>query len=588
MSEQDKCGPATTIVQTQTTTLVTSAYFDDKSFSTLTDTQIRDNIDVVPLDVTSTLALFNKNILNNGVFDKKEYTFVIDRLAQGAITETEYREFLVEYSYTVDTTIESVSAIVQTAGLPVTGQTAGLPVTGQTAGQSQTIFIEGTATQTITNNPRKHMENFNNFLKLTMAGVAVSSLCRFLSDPFNQITSASELFSGFLGGFKSLKDFIAGLNNPLDALSGLASALKQFANSLIGSIGDIVNAIKDKISNIAVSISDAIKKIIGLQGRNKLSLNTWFAKQFANLQNSLSDLNIANMVESISTKIAEAVKGFGTLTIDAIEFLLFTFCKMATAVENNLMSLVDPIKNAFNAITTAPAALALGSADNLRKSVESGRPVVEPTVLQEQCEAYIRQLATSSATSANPNSPAYATGDNSPIIVPSDFSKHPLPSAWSNLSWSGQVTNNQFFVTHGDLRMVDDGGYIVNVKSKGISPAIGYYGLHLNGIEKLNEVGRIMGLTLNVNSGYRHPYYNTYLRHVKNGFDGNVAKNSNHMSGIAIDVSIAASSSRRLEFLILCKKVGFRGFGYYNTFTHVDMGNRRQWNPGLGDRRFSP
>tara|TARA_R110000796_G_scaffold73744_2_gene165716 strand:- start:1946 stop:3664 length:1719 start_codon:yes stop_codon:yes gene_type:complete len=560
------CGPAATTVQTQTTTLVTSAYFDDKSFSTLTDTQIRDKIDVVPLNVTSTLILFNKNILNNAAFNKTEYPFVTDRLTQGAITETEYREFLVEYNYTVDTTTETVSLI------------------GQTAGQVQTVFVEGTATKTITNNPRKHMENFNNFLKLTIAGVAVSSLCRFLSDPFNQITSASELFSGFLGGFKSLKDFIAGLNNPLDALSGLASSLKQFANSLIGSIGDIVNAIKDKISNIAESVSAAIKKIIGLQGKNRLSLNTWFAKQFANLQNSLSDLNIANMVESISTKIAEAVKGFGTLTIDAIEFLLFTFCKMATAVENNLMSLIDPIKNAFKAITTATAALALGSADNLRKSVESGRPVVEPTVLQEQCEAYIRQLAASSATSANPNLPAYATGDNSPIIVPSDFSKHPLPSAWSNLSWSGQVTNNQFFVTHGDLRMVDDGGYIVNVKSKGISPAIGYYGLHLNGIEKLNEVGRIMGLTLNVNSGYRHPYYNQHLRNTMSG----VAKNSNHMSGIAIDVSIAASSSRRLEFLILCKKVGFRGFGYYNTFTHVDMGDRRQWNTGLGDRRFSP
>jgi hypothetical protein len=560
--DKDHCGPAPTTVQTQTNTLVTSAYFDDKSFSGLTDTQIRDKIDVVPLDVRATLILFNKNILNNEAFNKTEYPFVTDRVAQGPITETEYREFLTEYNYTVDTTTETVS------------------VTGQT----QTILIEGTATQTITNNPRKHMENFNNFLKLTIAGVAVSSLCRFLSDPFNQITTASNLFSGFLGGFKSLKDFIAGLNNPLDALSGLSASLKLFANSLIASIGDIVNEIKDKIGNIAEEISASIKKMIGLQGRNKLSLNSWFAKQFANLQNALSETNIENLIESISIKIAESVKGFATLTIEAIEYLLFSFCKMATSVENNLMSLMDPIKNAANVIATTYSALALGAADNLRESVEAGRPVVEPTVLQQQCQKYINDVNASGANSADPKLPAYASQDNSPIIVPSDYSKHPLPSAWSNLAFQGQVTNNQFFVTQGDLRLTDSGGGIVNVKSKGISPAVGYYGLELRVLEKLNEVGKIMGLTLSVNSGYRHPYYNQHLRNTMSG----VAKNSNHMSGIAIDVAIAANSSRRLEFLILCKKVGFRGFGYYNTFTHVDMGAARHWNTNLGDRRFSP
>jgi hypothetical protein len=168
-------------------------------------------------DITATLTLFNTNVLNNIAFDKTEYTFVTDRLAEGAITQTEYREFLADYNYTPDT-----------------------------------------ATETIRNNPKSHIQQFNDFLKGTIAGVAVSSLCRFLSDPFNKITSAISLFSDFLGGFKTLKDLLASLENPLDALSGLAASLKAFANSLINSVKDIVNSIKEKVLNVASKINEKL------------------------------------------------------------------------------------------------------------------------------------------------------------------------------------------------------------------------------------------------------------------------------------------------------------------------------------------
>ncbi len=143
--------------------------------------------------------------------------------------------------------------------------------------------------------------------------------------------------------------------------------------------------------------------------------------------------------------------------------------------------------------------------------------------------------------------------------MPSNYSSHPDPKSWSNLIFLPQVTNNQFFATYGNLKLVDDGGGIVNVKAEGITPAIGYYGLDLHTIELMNEVAKIMGMTFEVNSGYRHPYYNTYLRHFKKGFDGAVAKKSQHMSGKAMDIgTFGASNSRRLEFLTLCKKVGLK------------------------------
>jgi hypothetical protein len=497
----------------------------------------------VVLDVAATLNLFNTNVLNNAAFNKTEYTFVTERLAEGAITQTEYREFLNEYNYTVDTATTT-----------------------------------GTATETIQNNPKKHMEQFNNFLKATIAGVAVSSLCRFLSDPFNKITSASSLFSNFLGGFKSLKDLLASLENPLNALSGLASPLKAFATSLINSVGDIVNSIKDKVLNVADKVSKEIAKMVGLQGNNKLSLNRWFSKQFVNVQNSLSDGNIANLVTDISTKIAEAVLGFATLTIEAIQFLLFLFCKMATAVENNLMSVLNVVVDAASKIAGVNSSLSIGSADALRSAVEGGRIVPEPGTLAAQCQAYVN-ASNASSVASDPQGPITR------IHVPSNFSNHPPPDGWSNLAFSGQVLNaatadgQPFWTTYGNLRMVDDGGGIVNVKSEGINPMIGYYGIDIHVLEMMNEVGRIMGIRIICSSGFRHPYYNTYLRHVKNGFDSGVAKNSQHRSGKAMDIdNMPRNEPRKPEFIRLCKQVGFVGFGSYNGFTHCDVASAREWN----------
>jgi hypothetical protein len=538
----DCCVNKPTTIQTETTTLLTPAYFNDNSVSGLSNDELLATQNVV-LDVAATLTLFNTNVLNNAAFDKTEYTFVTDRLAEGAITQIEYGEFLNEYNYTVDTATTT-----------------------------------GTATETIQNNPKKHMEQFNNFLKVTIAGVAVSSLCRFLSDPFNKITSAISLFSDFLGGFKSLKELLASLENPLDALSGLAASLKAFANSLINSVKDIVNSIKDKVSNVADKVSKEIAKMVGLQGNNKLSLNRWFSKQFVNVQNALSDGNIANLVTDISTKIAEAVLGFATLTIEAIQFLLFLFCKMATAVENSLMSVLDVVVGAASKIAGVNSSLSLGSADALRSAVEGGRPVPDPGTLAAQCQAYVNASNASSVTS-DPQGPITR------IHVPSNFSNHPPPDGWSNLAFSGQVLNavtadgQPFWTTYGNLRMVDDGGGIVNVKSEGINPAIGYYGIDIHVLEMMNEVGRIMGIRIICSSGFRHPYYNTYLRHVKNGFDSGVAKNSQHRSGKAMDIdNMPRNEPRKPEFIRLCKQVGFVGFGSYNGFTHCDVASAREWN----------
>jgi uncharacterized protein YcbK (DUF882 family) len=72
-------------------------------------------------------------------------------------------------------------------------------------------------------------------------------------------------------------------------------------------------------------------------------------------------------------------------------------------------------------------------------------------------------------------------------------------------------------------------------------------------------------------SGYRSPEYNDHLR----GLGRNVAKNSYHMQGTAIDFSIQGFSMRSLSQAAKSFLAG--GVGQYAEFVHIDTGPVRYW-----------
>ena len=74
-------------------------------------------------------------------------------------------------------------------------------------------------------------------------------------------------------------------------------------------------------------------------------------------------------------------------------------------------------------------------------------------------------------------------------------------------------------------------------------------------------------------SGYRSPRTNAMLR----SFDPEVATNSLHMQGQAIDLSLPGRPLRALYETALAMNVG--GVGYYpkSNFIHVDVGRVRRW-----------
>jgi uncharacterized protein YcbK (DUF882 family) len=94
-------------------------------------------------------------------------------------------------------------------------------------------------------------------------------------------------------------------------------------------------------------------------------------------------------------------------------------------------------------------------------------------------------------------------------------------------------------------------------------------------LEYLNRLDNGLGgdNEIHIISGYRSPSYNSKLRSVSKG----VAKNSLHMRGMAIDLSIPGVALERIRRTALALAAG--GVGYYpkGGFVHIDSGGFRTW-----------
>ena len=72
-----------------------------------------------------------------------------------------------------------------------------------------------------------------------------------------------------------------------------------------------------------------------------------------------------------------------------------------------------------------------------------------------------------------------------------------------------------------------------------------------------------------IHSAYRDPIHNARV---------GGAPRSRHKSGDAFDIGLLGHA--RHVLLNLCRAAGFTGFGFYQTFLHVDLGPRRTWYGG--------
>lgn len=91
---------------------------------------------------------------------------------------------------------------------------------------------------------------------------------------------------------------------------------------------------------------------------------------------------------------------------------------------------------------------------------------------------------------------------------------------------------------------------------------------------KLIALAQSIGRPIRLNSGYRTPEYNSSV---------GGAKKSMHTQRKAADIQWPIEGTEgKKEFMQKAIDAGFTGIGAYNSFMHVDIGNKRCWGPSGG------
>jgi len=84
--------------------------------------------------------------------------------------------------------------------------------------------------------------------------------------------------------------------------------------------------------------------------------------------------------------------------------------------------------------------------------------------------------------------------------------------------------------------------------------------MHRNFMDMLQEARTIAGVPFGINSGYRTPAYNATL--------ADSVPNSSHVLGYAADIAVTPTTKLKIAKALYA--VGFRRFGFGNTYIHVD------------------
>jgi hypothetical protein len=274
---------------------------------------------------------------------------------------------------------------------------------------------------------------------------------------------------------------------------------------------------------------------------------------------------------------------------------------MVDFLQDFLSAPVDSLQSLFDKAETEMEQLRIGSDQITREAVAAGRPAATREARTEARDAFIRDWR-GSVLDGIDNS-GYVEREGEIIFVPS-MTSHPDPNSWAHLTFGGQVLNpyqagQQFWTSDLVVDMVDYGGGRVIPGETGIDPAIGYYGIRLDVLERANalieammELGadrldgapdtiRSQGKIL-ITSGFRHRIYNQYLRNLAQFANPprrpGAALNSQHMEGKALDCIMGRGAFRE-TFIDMAAAHGFKGIGRYNTFVHIDTrDNPARWN----------
>ena len=436
-------------------------------------------------------------------------------------------------------------------------------------------------------NPSKLASMLNGFFSLALAGIA---LCSFLAAPFGIMSIVENLKNLAVGLLDSAKALIDGV---VTTAAAIVAGIKEFVEKAKEVIDNIAQVVKDKIQNLA----DGFKNTIDSLTSGGFKLGPAFkaiAQQMSNLVDKVTTFfsgeNISKMKQSLEDAIVNAAKGFGQLTVDIVDQLLYVFCGVTTGIEKNANEKVEEVETFATNIEENVNLLSGSSNFATNSAIEAGRPVPTPASLAQQCVSYADAINSAPAGSL----PA--------VVHTPEYTSLPAPTEWSNLRFGSRILSHPVFVGPKKIYMYDyphlatdedEHGPFLTTPLEAFPPDAAYRGMKLECLEKANACAKSLGLTFSITSAYRPYPHQQQIRNENGGRHigggrrnlrryppgcriSGVALHSQHSKGVALDIS-KGSLGNVARTTAAMRAHGFGGVGTYNTFMHYDLGPVRSW-----------
>jgi len=417
------------------------------------------------------------------------------------------------------------------------------------------------------------------------------NLCASFIDPFKKILSVAQTFTDLIGGIQGLASNISSLLGDIEkygSLSGIISSLMSTLEGFQQQLLNLVDTVKDSLLQTVKGIEDTAKRLFNEIGELPKAAYTFIKKKIQQVKGFFSAENMDKLKEDIAGFFKKSISQFEDVVPDVLNFFLLKACGLAEMVNSIMNKPVDNLSGLISSYTDTHNAASTFS-NNMRSTVSTSGALRIPP----QTRKVDRDSGRGVYNRANPAEqylPDDLTSEEQNLLdqISNTGLKGYFNFNGSNVPNMGKLSKERFENNKNNpehARYFDASeNYNYDLGSNGgIVDAgwgkvkLGVWVRLIRAVDATRDAGFDLP-ELTINSAYRSPYYNWYLREVLN--KSGVAINSRHTKGQAIDISTAGINSSAInEFTRRMRAAGFGGFGSYPSsgFNHYDVGPLRSW-----------
>ena len=403
-----------------------------------------------------------------------------------------------------------------------------------------------TAFDSYNSNGPRFLQELNDFYTGSFASSVLGGFCSLMPNIFAAIGGFFSLIGKVQGLIQDALSFINKIKNIEDPIKALFEKIKVTA---------LIEAIKEKITKAVEGIINKVKNVIenfniaDVVNQVKTFVKNNITKRIATLKESIAafftEENMKSIVDKVKGLIDYAIGLFENPNIEEIQFLIARFCGFAAGIEGLLNGLRAPLDDFSNRYLEVFNTLQNASNRIVGESIRAGAVRYPPEVREEQINTARVQWE--------------LAGNIAPVTTEEIKD---LPQ------WQGLLDGR-----YSDKLQIVGARWVTNELMKpnneGWDNMDIYFRCLIMRLQKEAKNTGIISGHLLLNSGYRNPRYNEFV---------GGAKKSNHMSGVAADISwtggkYGSSSNREalIEMAQLARRVGITGRGFYDSFLHIAM-----------------